>query len=69
MSGKRMADADRGEIFVTTNDDFLVVTQERYLTRTKRVTLSFTLDEARDVVTQLRRRIRLQEELERTGLA
>jgi hypothetical protein len=45
------------------------VTQERYLTRTKRVTLSFTLDEARDVVTQLRRRIRLQEELERTGLA
>lgn len=63
-----MPETERGEIFVGTNDDYFVVQQERHLARRKRVTLSFTLEEAEDVVDQLTKRIKLQRELQRRGL-
>ena len=68
MTNNTVPDDDRGEIFVTTHDGHFVIQQERHLARRKRVTLSFTLEEAEDVVDQLTKRIRLQKELKRRGL-
>lgn len=56
----------RGEIYVQTIDSHLIVSQDRQ--GKKRQVVSMTLEEAEDVVTQLKRRIRLEKELQRTGL-
>lgn len=68
MTSNPKPEDSRGEIYISTIDSHFIVAQERK-GHTKRHVVSMTLEEAKDVVTQLRRRIKLEEELQRTGLA
>lgn len=68
MTSNSRPDDSRGEIFINTVDSHFVVSQERKGHVRKQI-VSLTLEEAKDVVEQLRRRIRLQEALLSAGLA
>ena len=68
MTSNSSPNDSRGEIYINTVDSHFIVSQDRK-GNVRRQMISMTLEEAKDVVQQLRRRIKLEEELQRTGLA